>query len=100
MRRVFIPGAVLVMAIAAMTLTHAQNPAGGPAAPQGQGAAGQARPQGAPPQLPKMRSGVGYYTAAQAERGKPKFEKECSDCHTVDPKKQPRVPYGGSLVTG
>ena len=81
MRRVLASVVVVVAAGAAWTLIHAQTGAGSTP-------------------VNKMRAGVGYYTEAQAARGKPKFEKECSDCHTVDPKKPPRVSYGGSLVSG
>ena len=48
----------------------------------------------------KMRPGVGYYTVAQAARGKVKFEKECSDCHAAEPGKTPRVAAGGNLTSG
>ncbi len=80
MRRVLASVVVVIAAGAAWTLIHAQT-----------GTASTRVP---------MRPGVGYYTDAQAAREKPKFEKECSDCHTVDPKKPPRVSYGGSLVSG
>ena len=82
MMRLCVSGAVLLLAASALTVTRAQTPPSAGA------------------QLPKMRSGIGYYTETQAARGKVKFEKECTECHTVDPKKPPRVPYGGSLVTG
>lgn len=59
-------------------------------------------PASAPPARAKVNPppGPGYYTDAQAARGKVKFEKECVDCHSVDPKKPPRVSYGGNLASG
>jgi hypothetical protein len=87
MKRVLIAVALLVGTGTVWTL--AQTPAAKPAAP--------AQPTW---NATRMRPGVGYYTDAQAARGKPKFEKECTECHSVDPKKPARVSYGGSLVTG
>lgn len=48
----------------------------------------------------KMRPGVGYYTVAQAERGRVKFEQQCSYCHSVDPKRTPPFASGGQLASG
>ena len=45
-----------------------------------------------------MRPGIGYYTEAQAARGRVAFERECTECHTVDPDRPPRVRYGGNLA--
>ncbi len=87
--RILTMTAAAVLAAGGWMLAQPQTSASGtPAA----AAAGPAKVS-APP-------GPGYYTEAQAARGKVKFEKECSDCHSVDPKKPPRVSYGGNLSSG
>jgi mono/diheme cytochrome c family protein len=39
-----------------------------------------------------------YYTEAQAARGGAAFQKQCSNCHTVDQARPARIPYGGNLA--
>jgi hypothetical protein len=93
MTRMIIP-TTLTIACAAWTLTHAQS---------GAGTARTGQTAGSPPAAAtpvKMRPGPGYYTEAQAARGREKFERECTECHTVDAKKPPRVSYGGNLASG
>src|SRR5579862_6400570 len=98
MKRVVIAAAVLAGTV--WTLAHAHAQQGGAAGYVRDIPNEAARGAAAAPGPIKMRPGVGYYTEAQAGRGKEKFARECTDCHTLDSKKPARVSYGGNLASG
>ncbi len=95
---------VVALVLGAWAVTHAQT---GPAAGAWKPGAGAGTPPSpavvngvVQPSGQKMRAGVGYYTEAQAERGRLVFEQACSYCHSVDPKKAPTFTSGGQLASG